>query len=78
MAALSALPAACSSTAKPSGVPGTTTSAPVTGTAGSSGAARSDAAGTVWLCRPALADDPCAGDIDATAVGADGSTTVQP
>ena len=30
-----------------------------------------------WLCRPGLADDVCARDLDATAVLADGSTEVQ-
>jgi Protein of unknown function (DUF3089) len=29
-----------------------------------------------WLCRPGLADDVCARDLDATAVAADGSTEV--
>ncbi len=39
---------------------------------------RTDAAGTVWLCRPGLLHDPCAGDIDSTALLADGSTVSQP
>jgi hypothetical protein len=29
-----------------------------------------------WLCRPGAADDACAGDLDATAVAADGTTEV--
>jgi hypothetical protein len=33
---------------------------------------------TVWLCRPGLADDPCAGDLTATAIKANGSTSVEP
>jgi hypothetical protein len=32
---------------------------------------------TVWLCRPGLADNPCAGDLSATLVAADGTTTVE-
>ena len=62
--------------------PGTPSAAPASSTTtagrGSPGGARTDAAGTVWLCRPGLADDPCAGDLDATAVAADGATTAQP
>ena len=33
---------------------------------------------TVWLCRPGMADDPCAGDLTATAIKANGSTSVEP
>ena len=76
LAAVTVVAGACSSPTRPSGSAASTTSVPAPG--GTSGAARTDAAGTVWLCRPGLADDPCAGDLDATAVGADGSTTVQP
>ncbi len=32
---------------------------------------------TVWLCRPNLADNPCATDRSATRVAADGSTSVE-
>ncbi len=67
------LVAACSSTT-PGATPRATTTVPATG----SGVARTDAAGTVWLCRPGLADDPCAGNLDATSVSADGSTLRQP
>lgn len=31
--------------------------------------ARVDAAGVTWLCRPGLAEDPCAGDLTTTVVG---------
>jgi hypothetical protein len=34
--------------------------------------------GTVWLCRPGLADDPCEASAASTAVSADGSTKVTP
>lgn len=43
----------------------------------SSAVSRTDAAGTVWLCRPGLADDPCAGDISTTVVTADNKRTVK-
>jgi hypothetical protein len=37
-----------------------------------------DASGTIWLCRPGLADNPCTIDLTATVVKADGSTEVEP
>ena len=54
----------------------TTTAAPTTTAPGSAPA--TDGAGTVWLCRPGLAADPCAGNLDATVVQADGSTAIEP
>ena len=39
---------------------------------------RTDPAGTVWLCRPGLAADPCAGNLGATVVPARGARRVQP
>jgi hypothetical protein len=82
--------AACGGqTATPS--TGSATPAPPTETAASepssSGATPSDtavspapavAADTVWLCRPGLAANPCTGDLSATAVHADGSTSLEP
>jgi Protein of unknown function (DUF3089) len=44
-------------------------------TPGNSG--RVDASGVVWLCRPGLADNPCAADLTATAVGPGGSKAIQ-
>jgi hypothetical protein len=82
--------AACSSPPGPPAGSGTTTMVPSTSSTGSTtpsstapstapgSAPRTDAAGTVWLCRPGLADDPCAGDLDATSVLADGSATARP
>lgn len=67
MAALVLAAAACGSTHRPASAPGST--AP-------SGVARTDAAGTVWLCRPGIAGDPCAGRLGASALAADGSRTV--
>ncbi len=54
------------------------TAAPTTTTSTSSTTPSGpDAAGTVWLCRPGRADDPCAADGTATVVRSDGSTSVQ-
>ncbi len=39
--------------------------------------ARTDAAGTVWLCRPGLSDDPCAGNLSTTVVTASNKRTVK-
>jgi hypothetical protein len=36
---------------------------------------RTDAAGTVWLCRPGIADDPCGGSLAATVINAKGHRT---
>ena len=32
---------------------------------------------TVWLCKPGMADNPCAGNLSATVIDADGKTTVE-
>jgi len=58
--------------------PATSTTAPAAGTTPAADTARTDAAGTVWLCRPGLADDPCAGNLDATSVGPDRATVRRP
>jgi hypothetical protein len=41
-------------------------------------ASRTDAAGTVWLCRPGLAADPCTGNLDATAIASNGERSTVP
>ncbi|MBV8597834.1 MAG: DUF3089 domain-containing protein [Actinobacteria bacterium] len=41
------------------------------------GGARHTAGRTVWLCRPGLADDPCAGDLSATVVSPGGAAHVE-
>jgi hypothetical protein len=33
---------------------------------------------TVWLCRPGMLNDPCAGDLDATSIASNGATTAVP
>ena len=38
-------------------------------------ASRISAAGTVWLCRPGLVDNPCTQSLDATSVAANGTST---
>jgi hypothetical protein len=72
--------AGCSSgpSAGSGGTTTTTTTVATPGPTSPGSVARTDAAGTVWLCRPGLADDPCAGNLDATSVMADGSTVSEP
>jgi hypothetical protein len=83
--------AACggqTATPPPSGVgPPTTPTAIPAGTGSGTGVATPSAAATptqsapadtVWLCRPGLANNPCAGDLSATAISADGSTSLEP
>ena len=38
---------------------------------------RTDAAGTVWLCRPGIKDNPCTGNLDATSITGTNKRTVQ-
>ena len=77
--------AACSSPAPASGPAGISTAAVATAAAPTTAAATAPLASappspdpTVWLCKPGLASNPCAGNVDATAVGADGKTTIVP
>jgi hypothetical protein len=81
--------AACSGTTEPSAQPPTSTVAPAASTAtlATTPAATPSATGTpapsvtadtVWLCRPGLANNPCAGNLTATAITANGSTSLQP
>ncbi len=42
------------------------------------GASAASDADTVWLCHPAMQDDPCDGDLTATVQQADGSSRVEP
>ena len=45
--------------------------------AGSGSTAGADAAGTVWLCRPGVAPDPCTSSLSATVVPATGQRTTE-
>jgi hypothetical protein len=70
---------ACSSSSKPS-TTSSSTSAPATSSSAKSGSttaprSASTTSHTVWLCRPGLADDPCATSETATVVDANGTTT---
>ena len=38
---------------------------------------RTDSAGTVWLCRPGIKDNPCTGNLDATSITGTNKRTVQ-
>ena len=52
-------------------------SAPSVGSPSStSGSTGADASGTVWLCRPGQADDPCTADLTTTVTAADGARTI--
>ena len=62
------------STAATSAPPSSVAAATTPASASPTVAAPSD---TVWLCRPGLPANPCAGDLDATAIAADGSTSLQ-
>lgn len=65
-----------SSTTAPSGGGGSTpTVAQTISSAFSSPTDRTDAAGTVWLCRPGLANDPCGGNLDTEVLTASGTST---
>jgi hypothetical protein len=57
----------------------TSISSSALGASGSTGdgVPQTDAAGTVWLCRPGLASDPCAGNLSSTVVTASGQRTVR-
>jgi hypothetical protein len=63
-----------------SGATGATSgqTASATGATGAGGAFAADAAGTVWLCRPGAAIDPCAANEAGTVETASGALVVQP
>ncbi len=71
--------AACSSTHSGAAGPGSTPTSARSAPSPSPGGAAAGAAATapVWLCRPGVSPDPCAGDLDADAVTAGGARTVQ-
>lgn len=72
IALVGALALGCTGTARHPAAPAPT----VAPTAASTAAVTHDR--TVWLCRPGTSPDPCAGDLTATAVGADGSHRLEP
>ncbi len=77
---VSLLAAACGSgsgSAPPASTPRAST-LPTPATSGQhSQASQPSAAGTVWLCSPGQADDPCTSSLRATVVPAHGATTIQ-
>jgi len=80
LVALALVAAACGSSSKsPSAAGGTstTTSATTATTAGTPVSIANAPTNTVWLCKPGVSPDPCAGGLDSTAVAADGTKTVQ-
>jgi hypothetical protein len=77
--------AACSSPAPASGPAAISPSAVATAAAPATAAATAPLPSvstapdpTVWLCKPGLASNPCLGNLDETAVGADGKTAILP
>jgi hypothetical protein len=48
-----------------------------TGSPAATGSPSAEPSGTVWLCRPGLADNPCEADLATTVVSADGSSAVE-
>jgi len=46
-------------------------------TAQASASSNADAAGIVWLCKPGLADNPCASDLNATVIDRSGKATIE-
>ena len=76
-AVVSLLAAACGSgsgSAPPASTPRAST---LTAPATSGQTSQPSAAGTVWLCSPGQADDPCTSSLRATVVPAHGATTIQ-
>ncbi|HVN51400.1 MAG TPA: DUF3089 domain-containing protein [Acidimicrobiales bacterium] len=65
-----------SSAAAPAGRRTTTTAATSTST-GAAVSIPSAPTNTVWLCKPGVEPDPCAGGLDSTVVAGDGSRTVK-
>jgi hypothetical protein len=71
--------AACGSSAKSStAAKGTTTSTTPTGSSADTVPIQGAPSNTVWLCKPGVSSDPCAGDLDSTSVTGTGATSVQP
>lgn len=56
----------------------TASPAPASSAASQEAASAASASTTVWLCRPGLDANPCEGDLTATVIHADGSTSTEP
>jgi hypothetical protein len=57
--------------------PETSASPAASASPGATASPSAEAAGTVWLCRPGLADNPCESSLETTVVSADGTSTVE-
>lgn len=82
-AAVGTAPDATASPAENPAAGPTASTVPTQGAPASPSPAASDSASPVpddivWLCKPGLAADPCAGNLDATVVDAAGASAVQP
>jgi hypothetical protein len=70
--------AACGSSSKsPTAAKATTTTGATSTTAGTPVSIANAPTNTVWLCKPGVSPDPCAGGLDSTAVAGDGTKAVQ-
>jgi hypothetical protein len=68
---------ACGSSAKSStAAKGPTTSTTSTGSSADAVPIADPPSNTVWLCKPGVSPDPCAGNLDSTSVTGTGATTV--
>ena len=67
LAATAVALAGCTGTSKPAAAP----------PSASAGSAPRDQWGTVWLCRPGLAGDPCAANLTTTVVARNGTTRIE-
>jgi hypothetical protein len=67
------------STASPStsASPSATASQAASASPATSASPAAEASGTVWLCRPGLADNPCESSLETTVVSADGTSTTE-
>jgi len=79
LVALALVAAACGSSSSSTAAKATTTTIASTSTSPAAPAVSIPNAptNTVWLCKPGVDPDPCAGGLDSTVVAADGSTTVK-
>jgi hypothetical protein len=66
-----------SSSPSPAASPSAAASPAATGSPAATALAATEASGTVWLCRPGLADNPCESSLETTVVSADGTSTAE-
>jgi hypothetical protein len=78
LAVLALVAVGCGSSSKSSAAgAATSTTASATTTSGTPVSIANAPTNTVWLCKPGVEPDPCAGGLDSTAVAADGTKTLE-